>query len=291
MNVDLNLDNYGLEDLLNLFKLDYNFDIEQLKQAKKVALKTHPDKSGLPNEYFIFFSKAYNIIYKIYTFRHRRLKKVENIEYQSEELPESEQISLLKKLKKFKTVNEFNNWFNTVFDKIKINDDVNKGYGDWFESNDDLDDNKINNMNEMNAAFEKKKKESKALIKHEGIKEIIDEGGYSLSNDKPESYGTNVFSKFKYEDLKKAHTETVVPVTMDDFYNRKQFDNLDNLKKYRDSNNDEPFSLSQSKQYLNKLKEQEDMVNTNRAYNLLKRDEEIENSNKIFWSHLKQLKN
>ena len=288
MDMDLNLDNYELEDLLNLFKLDYDFDIEQLKQAKKIALKTHPDKSNLPNEYFIFFSKAYNIIYKIYNFRHKRLKKVENVDYKTEDMSESEQISLLEKLKKFKTVKDFNKWFNDVFEKVKIND--NTGYGDWFKSNDGVDNDKITNMSQMNDAFEKKKKASKALIKHEGIKEMNDNAGYDLTNN-VKSYGTNVFSKLKYEDLKKAHTETVVPVTMDDFYNRKRFDNLDTLKKYRNANTDEPLSLSQSKQYLNTLKKQEDVVNTNRAYNLLKRDEEIENSNKKFWSHLKQLKN
>jgi hypothetical protein len=288
MDMDLNLDNYELEDLLNLFKLDYDFDIEQLKQAKKIALKTHPDKSNLPNEYFIFFSKAYNIIYKIYNFRHKRLKKVENVDYKTEDMSESEQISLLEKLKKFKTVKDFNKWFNDVFEKVKIND--NTGYGDWFKSNDGVDNDKITNMSQMNDAFEKKKKASKALIKHEGIKEMNDNAGYDLTNN-VKSYGTNVFSKLKYEDLKKAHTETVVPVTMDDFYNRKRFDNLDTLKKYRNANTDEPLSLSQSKHYLNTLKKQEDVVNTNRAYNLLKRDEEIENSNKKFWSHLKQLKN
>ena len=288
MDVDLDLDNYELEDLLKLFKLEYDFNVNQLKQAKKIALKTHPDKSGLPNEYFIFFSKAYNIIYKIHTFRNRRLKEVKNVDYQANEMSESEQITLVKKLKKFKNVKEFNNWFNDVFDKIKINDDV--GYGKWFKSNDDLNNEKISNMSEMNNAFEKKKRESRALIKHQGIKEMINDGGFDLTSN-TESFGTNVFSKFKYEDLKKAHTETVVPVTMEDFHNRKHFDNLDNLKKYRDSTTDEPLSLSQSKHYLNKLKQQEEVVNTNRAYNLLKRDEEIEKSNKQFWVHLKQLKN
>ena len=32
---DLNINNYTLEDLLNLFRLDYNFTIDDLKKAKK----------------------------------------------------------------------------------------------------------------------------------------------------------------------------------------------------------------------------------------------------------------
>jgi len=291
MDMDLDIDNYELEDILDLFHLDYNFGKEELKQAKKVALKTHPDKSGLPNEYFIFFSKAYNIIYKIYSFRHKRQKKVVNVEYENDEISEEEQITLLNKLKKFKTAGEFNDWFNKIFEKVKIKENSNSGYGEWFKSDENINNEKINSMSEMGDAFEKQKKASKALIKHEGIKEMSSMSGYNLTGEKEETYGTNIFSKLQYEDLKKAHIETVVPVTMEDYNNRKHFDSLDNLKRYRDSTLDEPLSLSQSKKYLNNLKKQEEIVNTNRAYNLFKKDEQIENSNKQFWSHLKQLEN
>ena len=33
MDVDLDIDNYDLMDILNLFKLNYNFDKNDLKQA------------------------------------------------------------------------------------------------------------------------------------------------------------------------------------------------------------------------------------------------------------------
>ena len=114
-------------------------------------------------------------------------------------------------------------------------------------------------------------------------------GGYDLTRNRPIQYESDVFSKLKYEDLKKAHTETVVPVTMEDFYSKKRFDNLDSLKKHRDSSEEAPLSLSQSKEYLNRRKEQEEIVNSSRAFNLIKRDREIEKSNEQFWRYLKQL--
>ena len=43
-NIDLNIHNYGLTDLLNLFRLPYHFTEEHLRDAKKIVLKTHPDK-------------------------------------------------------------------------------------------------------------------------------------------------------------------------------------------------------------------------------------------------------
>ena len=36
-NFDLNIDNYDLEDLLNLFHLNYEFDENDLKRAKTLA--------------------------------------------------------------------------------------------------------------------------------------------------------------------------------------------------------------------------------------------------------------
>ena len=50
--MDLNINNYDLDDILNLFKLDYQFDIHDLKKAKKTMLKLHPDKSRLDPKYF-----------------------------------------------------------------------------------------------------------------------------------------------------------------------------------------------------------------------------------------------
>ena len=51
--MDLKLDNYELQDLLNLFHLSYNFTEVDFKRAKKIVIKTHPDKSGLSKEYFL----------------------------------------------------------------------------------------------------------------------------------------------------------------------------------------------------------------------------------------------
>ena len=56
--VDLNVENYNLNEILELFKLDYDFNSSDLKKAKRVVLMTHPDKSKLPKEYFLFYTKA-----------------------------------------------------------------------------------------------------------------------------------------------------------------------------------------------------------------------------------------
>ena len=44
-NLDLDIQNYNLNDILKLFNLNYNFTIDDLKKSKRIVLKTHPDKS------------------------------------------------------------------------------------------------------------------------------------------------------------------------------------------------------------------------------------------------------
>ena len=53
------------------------------------------------------------------------------------------------------------------------------------------------------------------------LEEMTSNNGYDLDRNKPSSYSSGMFSKLAYEDLKKAHTETVVPVTHDDYLKRK----------------------------------------------------------------------
>ena len=68
-DIDLNIDNYDLDDLLNLFKLNHDFSRDDIRNAKKIVMKTHPDKSRMDKKYFLFFSSAYKIIYSIHEFR------------------------------------------------------------------------------------------------------------------------------------------------------------------------------------------------------------------------------
>ena len=56
--LDLDINNYGYLELLTLFGLGHDYDEKDLKDAKKIVLKMHPDKSKLGPEYFLFFSKA-----------------------------------------------------------------------------------------------------------------------------------------------------------------------------------------------------------------------------------------
>ena len=290
-NFDLNIDNYDLEDLLNLFHLNYEFDENDLKRAKTLALKTHPDKSGLNKEVFLFFMKAYKMIESIYEFKLKRAKCARNTSYENEKMESDKKTLLLKKLDGMKA-KDFNKWFNKMFEKVKVNDDdVDSGYGKWFKSDEDVNEETVTNKRDMEAVFNKKKAASRELVLHKGVNEMVHGGGYDLTRSRPEEYSSDIFSKLQYDDLRKAHTETVVPVTHEDYLRRKKYNNVESLKKDRAENNPAMLSLAQSKELLRGRKSKEQMGNTQRAFKILKREEEITRANKEWWKELRTLKN
>ena len=290
-NFDLNIDNYDLEDLLNLFHLNYEFGENDMKRAKSVALKTHPDKSGLNKEVFLFFMKAYKMIESIYEFKMKRAKCARNTSYENEKMESDKKALLLKKLDGMKA-KDFNKWFNKMFEKVKVNDDdVDSGYGKWFKSNEDVNEEIVTNKRDMEAVFNKKKAASRELVLHKGVNEMVNGGGYDLTRSKPDEYSSDIFSKLQYDDLRKAHTETVVPVTNEDYLRRKKYSSVDSLRKDREANNPGMLSLAQSKELLRGRKSKEQMGNTQRAFKILKREEEISRANKDWWKELRTLKN
>lgn len=281
-SLDLNIKNYELEDILNLFNLKYDFNFQQLKSAFKIVAKTHPDKSNLPKDYFMFFKKAYSVLLEI--FKIRKKKNTNRDDYHSDEH------NLLSK--KFTKNDNFNETFNKMFEETTQSFfNRENGYGDWFK-NEKLNDDKLNNMSEMGAYFEKKKKESRELVKHRGIQEI--DSGFNntqLTNDEPEEYSSGLFSKLQYEDLKKAHTETVVPVTQQDLYNKTRYKNVEQLQRARGGQDTTPMSKQDANNYFQRKIENENKQDMHKMYSLIKQDEKANEINKEWWGKLRRLKN
>ena len=290
--VDLDIENYELEDILNLFRLQYNFVEADLKRAYRMALKLHPDKSGLDGEYFRFYMKAYKIVENIFNFRNRKKKCAYDVVYNSKETDISEDKAVLLHSLNGKSIKEFNKWFNEQFEKTKVNDDENdSGYGKWIKENEVSENNEKVSLSEFGRVFERKKTECKALVKYNGVQDTDGgNGGYNLVRDKVENYSSGLFSKLSYEDFKKAHTETVIPVTREDYEKKEKFSSLEMYKRHRDSQNTAPPSLQQSRQYLAERDKNENVLHARRAFKILKRDEEIEKNNKKWWSNLQRLK-
>ena len=294
MEIDFDLANYNLQELLNLFQLNHNFKIDDLKNAKKIVMRLHPDKSGLDKGYFLFYCRAFRIIKNIYDFKHKRQECLNhsnsNVEYLAESDTEKENKllveNLLKKDKKY-----FHKWFNTTFEKINIVDEERKtGYGTWFKSDEDIDTTETTYTG-MHKKIVEKKNHLSALTKINDIEEnnALSSSIHNLGGAVPDSYSSEIFSKLPFEDLKKAHTETVVPVGDNDYNKILKFNNIEVLRQYRNSQNIKPMTKKQSQQHLYDINNRNEQASTQLAYKLTQQEEIAEKANKSWWSNLKLL--
>ena len=290
-DIDLDIDNYDLDDLLKLFHLNIDFNTEDLRQAKRLVMQTHPDKSKLPKEYFLFFSSAFKIVHGIHQFRGKSKCPKGTTYIVDEKDPGKEKI--FNELTKNKN---FNKIFNELFEKNKISrEDVDTGYGEWLQSNEDIDRRETTRAN-MNEAFERKKHEVQAIIKKPVIQDAnsmtynsMSSHTSELTGDAPEHYSSGLFSSLQYEDLKKAHVESVIPVTMEDYAERKRFHNENELKMHRDTQNTTPKSLEQANEYLQQQQISQNKTDMHRAFKLAKQDEAARKANQSWMSGIMRL--
>jgi hypothetical protein len=297
---DLNIDNYELNDILALFKISADFDENDLKAAKKIVLKTHPDKSGLEAEYFLFYSKAYRVLFSIWEFKNKSKSK-DNTDLKSYK---ETQDSFFDKNKKktldtflskegLKDQKTFNKWFNTQFEKNKMErEDESTGYGDWLKSNEDIEEERNIPYSQIGEEIEKKKRQLQAVIVHDGINDLQSsyQGATDLLDSAPSTYSSDLFSNLGYEDLRKAHTETVIPVTIEDYNNVKKFRNMDEYNRFRNSQNVAPLSEIQAQQYLSNKNKLEETEASKRAYRLAKQLEEGQKKQEQSWASMRSIK-
>lgn len=280
MSIDLNLENYSYEDLLNLFKIN-ELTSENLKKAKKIVLKTHPDKCKLDKKVFLFFTSALKKLVCVYEFVENYKSKldIEKYEYDYEAHTEDEEglHEILRNDKNF--LKNFNELFESTY--IKNND----GYSSWLKSDEDVYSTKISKDEMENI----RKEVRNSIVVKQDINGIGSSQHYSF--DEQTTYGSDVFSKFQYEDLKKAHHETLIPVTDEDYNNIKKYNNVNQLESIRAKEITKPPSLEQSKEYLNKLNQQQEESSINTAFKLIDRDEQIKKRENAWWKKYKQLKN
>lgn len=276
-NLDLNIENYSLKDILNLFNLSENFGIFELKNAKKIVLKTHPDKSKLDKEVFLFFAKAYKYLKFVFDFRHRNETTIR------EDLEGSEQeIEFIAKIREKK---DFHKVFNQLFEEHKMkNEFQDAGYENWLNSNEGIsvDTHKVGNMRDMKTAFFEEKQRAMEMVKYHGVQDMIDTSQTELSGEAPQHYGSSMFSKLQYEDVKIAHSENVIPVSEENYDPSKQFNSINELQIFRGSQDMTPMSEDQTKKYFRDKEELEKQESARRAFLIAKQMEEAQEKNQQF---------
>ena len=298
--IDLNIDRYSREDLYNLFGFKSSLILTEhnMKEAKKIVLKTHPDKSHIDNKFFVFFGKAYNKLKEIYEFQNKTNKKNND----TNEYFESQNGEVLDKMfdnkSELKDPKNFNNWFNEQFEKHKLEDPHENGYGNWLKSDEDIIFTPQNiNKDSMNREIEKRKKEIKSLTEYKGVDNTFfssSAGGSALMEYNSNFTSGTLFTSgggMGYTDLRQAYVESVIPVTEDDFKNVQKFKSVNEYKRHRDTVDTTPLSKEESMHQLYKQEQYMNQESAALAYYYAQQTEKAKHNNENFWSGLKHLTN
>jgi hypothetical protein len=294
-DLDLDINHYSLEDLYKLFNINSSILNEEiLKDAKKIVLKMHPDKSRLDQKYFLFFSSAYKRLYSVYEFQNKSLNKKQHNEEFYDETNHNILNNMLESNKGLKEPKNFNNWFNTQFEKHRLENPTEDGYGDWLKSNDGLYNGNENvSKSNMNSVFEKQKKQIQSMIIYNGISDNVSAsfGGTLLNENKDNFGGGNLFSNggLGYTDLKQAHVESVIPVTEEDYERMPKYKNINDYKAQRDKVDITPISKEESERILMNSQANLDKECSALAYKYAVQSEKAKEKNKSFWGEIKQL--
>lgn len=298
--IDLNIENYSREELYKLFgfKTSIILNEENMKEAKKIVLKTHPDKSRLDNKYFVFFGKAYHKLREIYEFQNKTNKKTSD----KNEYYESQNGEVLDKMfdmkKDLKDPKKFNNWFNDQFEKHRLEDPVEHGYGNWLKSDEDIIFTPQNiNKDSMGREIEKRKKEIQSLTPYKGVGDAFvssSAGGSSLMEYNSNFTSGSLFSGgggMGYTDLRQAYAESVIPVTEEDYNKVQKFKSVDEYRRHRDTTSVNPLSKEEALRQLYYQDKQKNEESAALAFYYAQQSEKAKKNDTEFWSGLKQLTN
>jgi len=313
MDLDLDIRNYELRDILNLFKLPAVFNESNMREAKLTVMRTHPDKSGLDKEYFLFFSKAYKILHEVYQVR-AGLSRQKDAKYDDvKEDIDARRNANSDKLKRM-NAGEFNRWFNQTFEQNKLYDEEqDSGYGDWLKSNDndlDNDDNPNEELGEGSTWAQrmeqldrrKQRLREQALVVRGEVQSFdsFSSAGYGLTRDRPEEHssglsmnGIGAFgggSGLAYEDLKKAHTESVIPVTHEDYDAVRKYKNMNELQMSRDVDR-RTFNYSETESLMARSQQLQAEDDMRRAFKLAQQDEIVRDINAKWMAHFNAIEN
>ena len=264
---NLEINTYSLEEIFSLFDLNYNLTEDSMRAAKKKVLMIHPDKSRLPANYFLFYKQAYEIVLNIY--KQKSKFNGDSKSAQQQYTPDVEQHASIGNngatpvdaniSKKFS-----NSKFNELYDKNMVRKTDTSRF-DWFKQDepaiDDFSKRHVNPKN-MGSELEAIKQKQSALQVYKGVQEMQSGGGTSYFEDDGESneyVACDVFSKLKFDDLRKVHKDqTVFAVSEADFNKRPQYKTVDQFVRERDAGGSAPLSKTDAAQLLERQQKEKE---------------------------------
>ena len=322
--LDLNIDNYNLDEILSLFELTTDFKFEHLKQAFiNYVAPLHPDKSGLPSDYFIFYRKAYGVLINLHKMRTNKAHsdKMDSKDYANyaekykNEFKEQEEQNRHYAETLMKSEN-FSDTFNKLFeDNVKKTDEEGGGYQEWLSGggerivdydklvshrNQDIDQFKQEirqmTMDEFQMEFEKRRAQmisGNEIVSRDGFGAITSMSSAGASNllggpvgDYTSGHGS---AGLAFQDLRRAHTDTLISVDVAAMSDR--FMRSGDYEQFLKSRKETivPLGKEESERLLNEQYKTDSETNIRNTFKLMQQQEQQQKMMDKIWGKLKQL--
>jgi len=292
---NLNIHMYKLNELLDLFGLTYDITIEDLKRAKKVVLMTHPDKSKLGPEYFLFYKKAFDIIVVFYENQNKQNKPVpkEDVKYNATGQPSKYIINTIGEM----SAGDFQRRFNELFEENMAHK-PDPSRNEWF-TKDEAAFRAPENVNSKNMGqvFDRFKQETSGAVlsKYKGVENLGGSSGSGFydDDDTDDKYVTcDPFSKLKFDDLRKVHKEqTIFAVSERDIEKVPVYSSVDHYNRERSKQMAQPLEKEDAERMLSEQERQYRELMMKKEHAAKLRSMEYEEKNKSVLANFLRLGN
>jgi hypothetical protein len=290
---NLNIHMYSLDEVLSLFNLTYDISYEDLKRAKKTVLMTHPDKSKLKSEYFLFYKQAFDIIVKFYDNQNKQKQSInpQNTVYSTDNQDNSKQISsAINDINK----KEFHSQFNDLFEKNMVKK-IDTTRNEWFKNDESRFNTNVQvNSSNMGQVFNTFKDQQTGIVKYKGVENLTSNtGSNNYYDDDDDSYViSDPFSKLKFDDLRKVHKdETVFSVSERDYKNIPKYSSVDHFVRERGKQSTAPMEQVEAERMLAQQDKTYRTKMMKKEYNSNLQTMEYSEKNKNILSKFLQIKN
>lgn len=187
-----------------------------VRKAKAKMLMTHPDQSRLPSDYFLFYRQAFEVVLTFYREQSRQRQSTENV---GDYVPPPKPKDAKAVQERLENMGDFQARFNQLYDD-QFSNKPNQERNAWFSQEEPVFAEAAT-MKDL--AMHRRKQQQVAA--HRGVVQEmrVTQGAASLYDDEGDGDGggyisSDVFSKLKFDDLRKVHKDhTVFDVSETDF--------------------------------------------------------------------------
>jgi len=293
-NLDINM--YSFKEILGLFNINNDEPtVQDVKNAKKQVLMSHPDKSKLDSKYFLFFKKAFDVLHNYYENNLKQNVDIHNTDTDYKEyFDPDDNKGIQQHINKIEK-KDFNNKFNRLFEKNASVPKIDTEKNNWFKDENPVFNNNVDNVNanNINNVFSQFKEKNNAIVLHKDVQIMNSTRGTNLYDDNDNSYVTSdPFSKLKFDDLRKVHKdETVFAVDERDLNKVKQYGSMDEYKHARNNQSLNPIEKKQAQHIIDQQERSRSKYIHEQQHKSYMQTLQNEENNKKFMSSFLRLKN